>query len=158
MAYWQSIWVGVVAGVLTSGLLFLAARFWETTLLPFLKETRYQGVVVQGTWQADLANDPGEPTSHAKLMLTQSTHTLTGIFHFTNRKPGNDLCGHRVVQAGRGWHHLGRRARNSQREHGTGRVLALDPFSPASVGTPPDREPGNLLSRLLKLQHLVWRD
>lgn len=91
MGYWENIWLGVLAGVLTSALLFLLGQLWVHTLLPFLKETRYQGVVVAGAWTAELLNDPGEPTTTIKLTLNQSTQNLTGIFHFANRKPGNEF-------------------------------------------------------------------
>lgn len=86
----ENIWLGVFSGVLTSALLFLLGRLWVYWLLPLLKAMRYQGVVVQGLWHADLKNDPGEPDTTVELDLRQSTQTLSGTLTITNRKPGNE--------------------------------------------------------------------
>lgn len=89
MNYTENVLLGVLSGVLTSGLLFGLGTFFVKVLSPWLRSIRYQGVDVSGTYTAELVNDPGEPNSHITLTLIQSAYELSGTFHMLHKKPAN---------------------------------------------------------------------
>ena len=91
--------VGIVAGIITTWILFLGKEFWESSVVPYLQELRYQGVKVDGAWsgytkvegqvpvegqvavEAQVAVEGFE--SDTRLFLVQSAHKITGSFTFT---------------------------------------------------------------------------
>lgn len=77
--------VGVLAGVLTTALLFALRALWEAKVTPFLRELRYTGFDVSGTWKGAV------PDLSLTLVLNQSAHALTGTYHVHNRVPGNEF-------------------------------------------------------------------
>jgi len=42
--------IGVVAGILTSWVIYFGKYLWDTKLRPYWEELRYQGVIVSGIW------------------------------------------------------------------------------------------------------------
>lgn len=82
--------IGIVTGIFTTAILFLAKDLWTTKVVPFITATRYQGVLINGQWQGTSENknpENGEIYSNdAKLFIDQKSHQLSGlfIFSFTN--------------------------------------------------------------------------
>lgn len=64
--------IGIVSGILTSWFLYFVKVLFDTKVTPYLRETKYQGVKIEGIWV-------GENTESAsRLLLEQSAHELTG--------------------------------------------------------------------------------
>ena len=85
--------VGIVAGIITTWILFIGKGFWESKVVPYLQELRYQGVKIDGAWSGhtkvadEVAKEEKEAVegfeSDTRLFLTQSAHKLIGSFTFT---------------------------------------------------------------------------
>ncbi len=77
---------GIVTGILTTVLIFLARNFWNSKIVPFLEKTRYQGVMLAGQWNGTSENNDesqGEIFwNEATLFLDQKAHDLSGYFIF----------------------------------------------------------------------------
>lgn len=74
--------VGIVAGVITSWILFLGKSVWDAKVTPYFREVKYQGVKIDGPW---IGQEKAEVfVSERRLFLSQSAHELEGsfIFHF----------------------------------------------------------------------------
>ncbi|MEX5404628.1 hypothetical protein VPH47_10275 [Stenotrophomonas sp. WED208] len=68
--------LGVVTGVLTSGLLWAVKSLWTKSIEPYLSKVRYKGLDVSGPWTAiDLSETAAIRFS---MDLKQSAHTLRG--------------------------------------------------------------------------------
>ncbi len=68
--------LGVVTGVLTSGLLWVAKSLWTKSIEPYLSKVRYKGIDVSGPWTAI---DLSETTAiRFSMDLKQSAHSLSG--------------------------------------------------------------------------------
>ncbi len=86
---------GIVTGILTTVLIFMARNFWATKFVPFLEKTRYQGVLLGGQWYGTSEN--GDPEkgdiywNEATLFLEQKAHDLSGIFIYKFRNPQKDF-------------------------------------------------------------------
>lgn len=84
--------LGIVTGILTTGLLYFINIFWQKTVKPFLVSIRYQGVKIDGSWfSVSENNDPNDGEifkSECSLFLKQNAHDLTGsfLFKFQNDK------------------------------------------------------------------------
>lgn len=85
-----NIFLGVVSGVITAMLLWLASRFVENSLLPWLKEVRYDGVDVAGEWKESKRDAAGWTTENV-LTLEQTALDLSGIMITRVRSPGNSF-------------------------------------------------------------------
>ncbi len=85
-----NIFLGVVSGVITAMLLWLASRFVENSLLPWFKAVRYDGVDVAGEWKESNRDAFGCMTEHV-LTLEQSALELSGIMITRVRSPGNSF-------------------------------------------------------------------
>ena len=87
--------VGIVTGILTTVLIFMARNFWVTKFVPFMEKTRYQGVILGGQWYGMSKNDDlkngGIYWNEATLFLDQRAHDLSGIFIFKFRNPQKDF-------------------------------------------------------------------
>ena len=70
--------LGIVSGILTTWILFIGKVFWDSKVTPFIRETRYQGVKIDGAWSGASKDDNSE--SESRLFLDQSAHELTGTF------------------------------------------------------------------------------
>jgi len=79
--------VGIVAGIITTWILFIGKEFWESRVVPYLQELRYQGVKIDGAWSGYTKVEGQEAVegfeSDTRLFLVQSAHKLTGSFTFT---------------------------------------------------------------------------
>lgn len=82
--------LGIVTGIITTAVLFTLKVFWSSTVTPFFKKVRYQGVKIDGYWigQASATENDGTAEtiqpfqSEYSLFLEQNAHDLTGSFHF----------------------------------------------------------------------------
>lgn len=77
--------IGIVTGILTTTLLYLAKLLWDAKLQPFIAELRYQGVKIDGRWNS-LSEDE-QTRSEGSLFLSQSAHNLSGTFNFKFKNP-----------------------------------------------------------------------
>jgi hypothetical protein len=71
--------VGVVSGVLTSALLFIAAKLFENTIMPAIRRVIYRGVDISGSWYWE--NRFG---SAAKMEIKQYADRLNGTYTYVN--------------------------------------------------------------------------
>lgn len=87
--------VGIVTGILTTVLIFLARNFWTTKIVPFLEKTRYQGVMLAGQWYGTSENTDEEQGeifwNEATLFLDQNAHDLSGLFIFKFKNSEKDF-------------------------------------------------------------------
>lgn len=70
--------LGIVTGILTTWILFLGKVVWDAKVTPFIRETRYQGVKVEGAWSGSFKDEKTETES--RLFIDQSAHDLSGSF------------------------------------------------------------------------------
>lgn len=70
--------VGIVTGIMTTWILYFGKVIFDTKVTPYLRETRYQGVKIEGAWSG--ASDENNIQSESRLFLNQSAHELTGSF------------------------------------------------------------------------------
>lgn len=68
--------LGVVTGVLTSGLLWTVKALWTKSIEPYLTKVRYKGLDVAGQWTAIDLNETA--AIRFSMNLKQSAHTLRG--------------------------------------------------------------------------------
>ncbi|MCK2150160.1 hypothetical protein MYE70_13945 [Marinobacter alexandrii] len=83
MDIYETIFLSVVAGVLTAFILFVLSKFVTLWLVPQYQIWRYQGADVNGIWVADLSEDnPEKVRTKYSLNLKQRAHDLKGTLHF----------------------------------------------------------------------------
>jgi hypothetical protein len=92
MSSYQSIILGVVAGIITAISLFLLKELWLKSLLPLYQKCRYQGADVSGAWTKEYEDDNKESKSTFSIVLTQNSHKVTGSMYFTNFSPERKIC------------------------------------------------------------------
>jgi len=81
--------VGIVTGVITTSLMFFVRSFWQSKVIPFLRELRYQGVQIDGVWVMETRDEEHE--SESRLVLKQSAQELSGVFTFKFRNKEKDF-------------------------------------------------------------------
>lgn len=94
--------LGIVTGILTTVVLFLAKVLWDTKLRPFLQELRYSGVKIEGKWAGQFVDDHGGIRTNFVLFLTQSALQLGGTSVLKHDSPDNNYEIHFNV-VGRIW-------------------------------------------------------
>jgi hypothetical protein len=87
IAGWMSnLTIGVVSGLLSTLLVFLAVFLYQKLVRPKLEELLYHGVSIAGEWQ--LANDDGGALSWSQfetISIEQSAHRISGVVTLTAR-------------------------------------------------------------------------
>jgi hypothetical protein len=76
-----SVTAGVIAGLLTSAIIFLAAYVWRDRFLPWIEDKTYQGIRVDGNWSlVDKYDDDGKAlfSQRETLELEQKAARLSG--------------------------------------------------------------------------------
>ncbi len=81
--------LGIVSGILTTALLYLAKGYWDAKITPFLAKLRYQGVEIDGAWTGK--NEIGEIKNECDLFLNQNAHELSGSFLLKFESPGKSF-------------------------------------------------------------------
>jgi len=94
--------LGIVTGILTTVVLFLAKVLWDAKLHPFLQELRYGGVKVDGKWQGSGADPDNGSATDFIIFLTQSALQLSGTSSLKHHSPTNQYEIHFNV-TGRIW-------------------------------------------------------
>jgi hypothetical protein len=87
MEPYQSIILGVVAGIITAVALFLLKELWLKSLFPLYQKHRYQGADISGSWTKEYEDSEKKSKSTFSLVLTQKAHKVTGSMYFTNTSP-----------------------------------------------------------------------
>lgn len=86
---------GIVTGIITTVVLYLAKVIWTAKVVPFLTSTRYQGVKIDGQWSGSDKNDDPEKgdifENEFSLFLTQNAHELAGSFLFKFKSPEKEF-------------------------------------------------------------------
>jgi hypothetical protein len=85
-----SIILGVISGVVTAVLIYIAKEFWLKVLLPIYQNYRYQGADISGSWFTEYKTQEPDINTTFSVSLKQNAHKITGSMHFTykaeNRK------------------------------------------------------------------------
>src|SRR5437867_3682352 len=90
-----SIVVGVLSGVIASGLLFLVVRVFNRIVLPWYQNAVYRGIRVDGEWDVG-----AEATSQvAKLNLVQHADRITGTCTFVHENPEEQIPAYESIRA-----------------------------------------------------------
>ena len=79
----ESIFLGVISGVLAATTVYIIKEFWFKILLPWHQGIRYGGADISGSWFADSKNNLENMRSIYSVVLKQSAHTVTGSMQFT---------------------------------------------------------------------------
>lgn len=77
--------LGITTGILTTWILFLGKVLWDAKVTPYVRETRYQGVKVDGAWSGAIKDENTE--SESRLFIDQSAHELSGSFLLKYKDP-----------------------------------------------------------------------
>jgi hypothetical protein len=72
----ESILLGVVSGVLTSGVIFLAVTIFNKTLVPWYRSTIYRGLDLSGSWEEEVTHPIA--TDYTFIVLKQRERDVTG--------------------------------------------------------------------------------
>lgn len=81
--------LGIVTGILTTWILYVGKVIFDTKVTPYLHETRYQGVRIEGAWSGKYKND--DEDSDSRLFLNQSAHELTGTFTIRHKDKNREI-------------------------------------------------------------------
>ena len=76
MQTYESIFIGVLSGVITACLLFVIGKIWIKILIPWYQRIKYQGVDISGRWIYETTLD--ESKASFDLTLEQNAHELRG--------------------------------------------------------------------------------
>lgn len=85
MDYFETILLGVTAGVLTSLSLFFLKSIWISTFLPMYQAARYQGADVSGVWSSEYYDEKLKSKATFSLDLKQRAHRLDGSLFFSHK-------------------------------------------------------------------------
>jgi hypothetical protein len=77
---WAQIGNGVIAGILTAGILVGAGYLFKEVMIPWYQSKVYEGVSIAGTWHADLEPEISTPDRRVEndMTLDQHGHKVTG--------------------------------------------------------------------------------
>jgi hypothetical protein len=78
MAALAQIGIGVVSGILTAGVLVVAAYLFKEVVIPWYQSKVYEGISIAGTWHADLEISTPERRVENDMLLDQHGHKVTG--------------------------------------------------------------------------------
>lgn len=81
--------LGIVAGILTTAILFTARAVWEGKVYPLISALRYRGLDVDGVWEG--AEGDAQSRSECRLSLKQRAHALSGSFTFKFWGPSKEF-------------------------------------------------------------------
>ena len=77
--------LGVVSGVITSAVLALCVRIFQTTVVPWVQERIYGGISVEGEWNGQRKD--GDVEYNFQLVVEQVGSRLSGIFLAVDKFP-----------------------------------------------------------------------
>lgn len=78
----ETIFLGIISGVITTGLLGVISKFVKHTVIPFYKKLQYRGADVSGSWSVKVRNPRPDGYSDVSysLSLNQNAEKLLGSF------------------------------------------------------------------------------
>ena len=83
--------VGILAGILTAGILVLATYLIKKILIPWYQTVVYRGIIITGTWHAVL--DPKVTSADRRIendmKVTQKGHIVRGVMTKRTTKHSN---------------------------------------------------------------------
>jgi len=98
----EDVFLGVIAGIITSLLLFLATLFYANTIRPWIQSLLYAEVDLSGEWkQEELKVD--DATYRYEVQLKQRGPQITGAATITKTGSGLNDYTHRFQIAGTVW-------------------------------------------------------
>ena len=71
-----SIFIGVISGVLTAGLIWFIHFIIKKFLIPWYQNITYRGLDISGEWQYEMKHDNG--TDIVTMNLRQKGHNISG--------------------------------------------------------------------------------
>lgn len=95
----ENIFIGVIAGILTSAFLFIGAKLFNSVVLPWYRELIYKGIDLDGTWISELTNEANDLLLRHEISLRQSAHDIEGESVTTKKNPAESAT---VIQDIRG--------------------------------------------------------
>ncbi len=85
----QSLIIGVVSGIVTTALIYLAVQIFRKIVIPWYQSIIYQGLIVSGEWRvASLSTGEGQ---EIVLNLTQKAHRLEGTATYVRKTDTSNL-------------------------------------------------------------------
>lgn len=81
----ESIFLGIIAGVITASVIFLMKEIWCKSLLPLYQNIRYQGADITDSWSYESTNEENSSNVTFSLALKQNAHKVTGSMHFSKK-------------------------------------------------------------------------
>jgi hypothetical protein len=78
--------VGIISGILTSALIFLAISIFEKVVIPWYQAIIYRGVEINGEWHMERSGS----NQTAIFNLEQSAHKIKGIATFVTKESTPD--------------------------------------------------------------------
>ncbi len=82
------IFIGVVAGVLTAGLLWVLKWVIQDVAIPWYQAQIYKGVDVSGEWNGSLFE--GDATFSFEISIQQKGHAISGVFAAVDKYPDRE--------------------------------------------------------------------
>lgn len=79
----QSIFVGVLSGVFTSILLFLAASYTNKVIVPWYRSISYRGLDISGQWKEQY--EEAGSVVDVSIFIKQKAHDISGQIIFSRR-------------------------------------------------------------------------
>jgi len=83
----ESIFIGVISGILTAILIYAVSWLWVKVLTPKYQNFRYQGADISGSWFAEYNDEGNKVRSTFSAVLTQNAHKVTGSLQFSFVSP-----------------------------------------------------------------------
>ena len=86
----ETVFLGIVSGILTTASLYLVGLLFTKHLIPWYQKITYKGVDISGTWVAQLTSKNG---THGKLEMNirQNAHNLKGEITIVQGRDIDDL-------------------------------------------------------------------
>lgn len=73
---YKTIIISVVSGIITSAVIFICIRFFQSILIPWFRQITYTGIDVSGPWYWQTKG------SRAKLELKQFANKISGVYTY----------------------------------------------------------------------------
>lgn len=77
MNFTEAIWTGIIAGVLTSALLFILTKMTQVVVLPWFRQLIYRGVTISGRWTETIDHHNGH-SQQLSTEIKQKADYITG--------------------------------------------------------------------------------
>lgn len=96
----SSLIIGVIAGILTSALLFILVQLFNKVVLPWYRDIVYKGINIEGMWQ-EVINFEGGVIQTYNVVLEQKADKIKGKIVQVKSKEGQVLSSENMIIDGR---------------------------------------------------------